>query len=176
MLAVTLARRDLRENDQTITFYTKELGKVEAVARGVKKIIAKNNSVLEPLALLEVEIIPGKGVCYVGTVESVKIFKTIRQDLERLLEAESALAIVNMLIAGQEKDERIFTLIIDFLDYLNTAMPTKDSLDRFVLELLGYLGFLVPEASPRHGDILRHVRYYTGFPVVDWHHCQTWLS
>ena len=42
MYAIVLMRRDFRENDQIITFYTKDNGKVEVLARGVKKIISKN--------------------------------------------------------------------------------------------------------------------------------------
>ena len=42
MLAFTLQRQNFRENDQIISFYTKEAGRIEPVARGVKKIVSKN--------------------------------------------------------------------------------------------------------------------------------------
>lgn len=176
MLAITLARRDLREYDQTITFYTKEYGKVEALARGIKKITSKNSSALEPLSLVEVEVIPGKEVCYVGTVGIVKNYPAIRAHLECSLIAGNALATVNTLITGQEKDERIFKLITDFLDFLNSTAPAKESLDNFVGELVGYLGFSPSGAAVSHASLLRHVRYYTGLPVTDWCGYQAWLT
>ena len=176
MLAITLTSRDWREYDQLITFYTKEQGKIEAVARGVKKITAKNSAALEPLSLLEVEIIPGKGARYAGAVEIAKNYAAVRAHLDRVLIAESALAVVNTLITGQEKDERVFKLITDFLDFLNSTSPAKESLDHFVAELVGYLGFSPPQAITSHANLLRHVRYYTGLPVADWHNYQAWLA
>ncbi|MBI5729418.1 MAG: DNA repair protein RecO [Candidatus Magasanikbacteria bacterium] len=168
MLAITLARRDFREYDQTIVFYTKEQGKIEAVARGIKKITAKNAAALEPFALLDVEIIPGKGVRYIGTVEVVKAYGDIRTHLDRTLVAQNALATVSTLIVGQEKDERIFRLVTDFLEFLNTTVPGEMALDKFVIELVSYLGF-APSAKVRtHADLLGHVRYYTGITVADW--------
>lgn len=176
MLSVTLARRDFREYDQTITFYTEEQGKIEVVARGVKKITAKNAAALEPFALLEVEIIPGKGARYVGTVAVVKSYPAIRKSLDRTLVAQSAFALVNALIVGQEKDERIFKLATDFLEFLNAAASAKDSLDKFVAELVSYLGFAPPPAIATHRQLLEHVRYHAGLPVADWNNYQTLLK
>ena len=42
MLAIVLSRRDFREFDQMISVYTKEKGKLNLLARGVKKITSKN--------------------------------------------------------------------------------------------------------------------------------------
>lgn len=176
MLAITLARRDFREYDQTVTFYTKEHGKVEAVARGVKKITAKNNAALEPPSLLEVEIIPGRTARYAGTVEIIKNYRAIRAHLDRALIAQSALSAVNVLVAGQEKDEGIFKLITDFLDFLDSVQPAEDSLDRFIIELTGCLGFSLSGAVISHADLLKHVRYYAGLPVADWNSYRAWLA
>ena len=42
MLAIVLSRRDFREFDQIVSLYTKEKGKLEVLARGVKKITSKH--------------------------------------------------------------------------------------------------------------------------------------
>jgi len=41
MLAIVLNRRDFREFDQIISFYSQEHGKIEALARGIKKLQVK---------------------------------------------------------------------------------------------------------------------------------------
>lgn len=176
MQAIVLKRQDFRNYDQTITFYTKEQGKLSAVARGVKKIMAKNASALEPLSLLEVEIIPGKGVQYVGTVAVAESFAGIRRELSSLLVAQSALLLVNTLIVGPEKDEAIFALLVDFLQFLNGGTSAQNVLDQFVLQLIGCLGFAPPDARPTHDFLLTHVRYHTSFPVADWNSYQTLLA
>jgi len=60
MYAFVLRRNNIRENDQLVSLYTWEKGKVEALARGVKKTISKNAAYLEPFFLIEAEILPKK--------------------------------------------------------------------------------------------------------------------
>jgi DNA repair protein RecO (recombination protein O) len=48
MMAIVLSRRDFRENDQMIVLYTLEKGKIEALAKGIKKTVSKNAAFLEP--------------------------------------------------------------------------------------------------------------------------------
>ena len=62
MLAFVLSRRDFREYDQSISLYTLEKGRLEVLARGVKKILSKNAAHLEPFCLIEAEIIQGKEI------------------------------------------------------------------------------------------------------------------
>ena len=64
MQAIVLARRDIKENDQIVSFYTLEKGKVELLARGVKKITSKNSAHLEPFSFVDVEVTEGKEINY----------------------------------------------------------------------------------------------------------------
>ena len=54
MIAVVLGRRDFHEADQIISCYTKEKGKVELLARGVKKITSKNSAHLEQFSFVDI--------------------------------------------------------------------------------------------------------------------------
>ena len=60
MLSIVLNRHDFRENDQMVSLYTKERGKVAVLAKGIKKITSKNSASLMPFSLLEADILPGK--------------------------------------------------------------------------------------------------------------------
>ena len=60
--AITLKRIDIKEADRLFVFYTKEHGKVEAVARGVKKINSKMAGHLEPLGIVDLMIARGKSI------------------------------------------------------------------------------------------------------------------
>ena len=48
--AIVLAKRTAGETDGRIALYTEELGKVDVIAKGLKKIIAKLSHHLEPLS------------------------------------------------------------------------------------------------------------------------------
>ena len=80
MKAIVLSRRDFREYDQIVSVYTKDLGKQDLLARGIKKITSKNSAYLELFSFVDIEIIKGKELDYIGSVQPVNYFKNIRQD------------------------------------------------------------------------------------------------
>ncbi|MEK7213324.1 MAG: DNA repair protein RecO [Patescibacteria group bacterium] len=142
MLSIVLARRDFKENDQIISLFTEEKGKMEVLARGVKKIVSKNSAFLEPFFLVEAEIIPGKEVFHLGSVQPVNSFKKIRADLGKSLLASYAVKLLDKLIPTLFPERQIFKLLASWLEFLDkTKSPGSFLLDAFVLKLFYFLGF-----------------------------------
>lgn len=142
MLAITLKRNDFREADQRISFYTKEAGKVEAIARGVKKSLAKNTSALEPFAVIEIEVVPGRELSYVVRAYPVEPFLNIRGDLQKMILGSFFLKMIDSATSVGVADERIFKLLWSFLKVLNLSENWSPLLsDSFLLGLWGLLGF-----------------------------------
>ncbi len=121
MLGIILSRQDFREHDQVISVYTKECGKRECLARGLKKITSKNMAALLPFSLLELEIVPGKEIDHLTYVQPVKVFASAIHHLDKIMLAEYTLKLADGFILPQEKDEKIFNLLVSFLDFLNSA-------------------------------------------------------
>src|SRR3989339_922863 len=119
MQSIILSRRDIREYDQMISLYTLEYGKVEALARGVKKILSKNAAYLEPFCFVEAEIIPGKEIARLWSVTPINIFKNIRADLDASLAAGYVMDLVDKNIHGGEADKRMFALIKSWLEWVD---------------------------------------------------------
>lgn len=131
MLSLVLSRRDFKENDQMISLYTLSKGKVEILARGVKKILSKNSAHLEPFCLIEADVIPGKGLVYLGGTAPIKNFKNIRFDFLKSATAGYLTKFLDKALVLNEPDKNIFNLIINWLDFVDT---TKD-FDIFILDL-----------------------------------------
>lgn len=141
MLAFTLLRRDQKENDQLITFYTKENGKIEAFAKGVKKIASKNSTALDPFSLLDIEIISGKELAYVTKVSIVQPFFEIRSSLKKNLIAGFVFNLVNNSVSYNFKDEKLFYMIQDFLESLVKEKNSGNLLiESFMVKLWERLG------------------------------------
>lgn len=141
MKAIILARRDFRESDQIISFLTLEKGKLEVLARGVKKITSKNSAHLEPFSCVELEIIKGKELDYLGKVQGINYFISIRKDLQKSLTAGFVVDLLNKLLEVGEKDEKIFVLFKGWLEFVNNCPEMKPVLvDGFIVKLLFYLG------------------------------------
>jgi len=144
MYAVVLSRRDYREYDQVITLYTRDRGRMDLVARGVKKIISKNTSHLEPFSLIHVESTPGKEYEYITKVHSIDYFTHIRECLEKSLAAQYVVNILSRVLQQEESDERIFDLLQNFLFHLENTKQREHiqfSLDMFFLKFFSLLGF-----------------------------------
>jgi len=142
MLAIVLSRRDFRENDQIISFYTLEQGKLEVLARGVKKFLSKNAAFLEPFCFVDAEIIKGKELTHLGSAQPINIFKNIRADLQKSLAAGYAVALIDKIIHTGEKDKRMFELIKSWLEWLDSsALFNAMMLNAFIAKLLTLLGF-----------------------------------
>ena len=144
MEAIVLSRRDFREFDQIISLYTREYGKLELLARGVKKITSKNSAHLEPFSIVDIEIAVGKEIDHLTKVQPVAYFKNIRTDLYKSLAAQYVVSLTDKLMQVGERDERIFELLLSWLQFVNIQYPISNIqllLDGYIVKLLYCLGF-----------------------------------
>jgi DNA repair protein RecO (recombination protein O) len=141
MRAIVLRRTDFRENDQLITLLTREKGKISALARGVKKIVSKNSSYLEPFFYIEMEMIPGRELKHITKVTGLDIFKNIRADLDKCLLAVRAVNIVDNLILENERDASVFELLLRWLQFIDQNNAGSAYFFGFVARLFKIIGF-----------------------------------
>lgn len=143
MISVVLSRRNWRETDQIISLYTFEQGKVEVLARGAKKLLSKNSAYLEPGCLVEAEIIPGKDLFHLGSVQILDQYAAWRQDFRRGFLGQWSFKMVNDFVQPGEKDKRIFKLLFTWLEFLNKTekMPLLLMADCFIVKFFKTLGF-----------------------------------
>ena len=164
MQAIVLARRDIKENDQIVSFYTLEKGKVELLARGVKKITSKNSAHLEPFSFVDVEVTEGKEINYLTKVHPINYFISIRKNLEKSLAAGFLVSTLNKLLHEGENDERIFNLTIGWLEYLSleSSVCRLQLLDAFFVKFLSLLGFDITEMKNVVGTAKEDLMFFKG--------------
>ncbi|HZJ41914.1 MAG TPA: DNA repair protein RecO [Patescibacteria group bacterium] len=121
-LAIVLKRQDYREHDSLVVFYTKEYGKQVLIARGTKKQTSKLAGHIEPLNLVNLMIIPGKGRSYVGGITSKQSFLDLKEDLNNMHWAFLGISwLLKLIPAEGEADQRLFLLLNNYLSTLNQA-------------------------------------------------------
>ena len=116
--ALILNRHNYKENDTLVTVYTKNVGKLNLIARGTKKLKSKLAAHLEPLNLSNLMIIKGRGRDYIGAAIISQAYLGIRTDLNKIFYAGKALSLFNRLVKEEHPDERLFYLITRWLDIL----------------------------------------------------------
>jgi DNA repair protein RecO (recombination protein O) len=142
MLAFTLSRRDYREYDQFVTFYTKEQGKVETVARGIKRSISKNAPALEPFSLVDIEVVPGKNASYVTKAVPYEVFKEVREEPAKILLAGYIVRVVECSVGIGAGESSIFKLLYSAFQYLDSTKKISAYFaPAFLFRLSTFLGF-----------------------------------
>lgn len=123
--AVVLRAYTSGESDRVIVFWTKQHGKVRAIAKGVRKPTSRIGSALEPTALVDVVLTKGRGDLYIVKQAVHRSgFPTIRSDYDRLTAALALLEVVDATPADEHADEELFVM-------LTRAMTTLDDATNF---------------------------------------------
>lgn len=142
MLAIVLVRRDVREFDQQISCLTAEAGKLEMLARGVKKITAKNSSALEPGTLVDLTVVPGKEQALLTTAELVDAHPGLWRSSDKLILVGQVFHLVNQVIQTGQPEPAVYRLLVDFLRALEEpALAAPLAAPAFLLRLASSLGF-----------------------------------
>jgi DNA repair protein RecO (recombination protein O) len=145
--AIVLSSQPFREYDSRKVVYSLEKGKLDLVARGVKKIKSKLSAHLEPLSLSEIMVVRGRQFDYVGAAMSRNCYSAIKNNLFSLEAAGRAINVFNKLVDKEETEEEIFLLLKDFLDFLDQESDSLQSKsleiwsDFFILKLLSLSGY-----------------------------------
>ncbi len=143
--AIILSRQPFRENDCRVVVYSRDRGKIDLVARGTKKISSKLAGHLEPFNLSDLMVARGRQYDYIGAAISRNCYYNIKADSEKTACAGQAANIFNKLIKPGERGERLFGLLLDFLETLNKNQLSFISYQLFyhffALNVLAELGY-----------------------------------
>jgi len=132
------------EADRILTLYTRDRGKLSAIAKGVRRTKSKVGGRLEPYALVQVSLHAGRGLYTVCGVETVRTFQAIRDELFRMEEGALLLGAVRHLFPAEEGSIPAFNLLVRGVAWLAeasdacTAAAVVLAVRLKLLVLLGY--------------------------------------
>lgn len=139
--AIVLRQRKLGDADKILTLYTARFGKVDAVAKGVRKTKSRLAGHVEPLTQATFQLARGKSLDIVTQVETIESFQALRDDLERLSRALYAAELLDKFTEPREEHFDLYRLLLDTLRRIAT-LPDPDTAVRYyemgVLDTLGY--------------------------------------
>ncbi len=148
--AVVLRSLRFSEADRILHLYTRERGRIGAIAKGVRKTKSRFGARLEPLSHVELLLHAGSGELHTVTgVELVSSHRATREEPYRLSAGLVGAEAMLRLFAEPEPNPRAFDALSRFLDLLDEAqtlepaVPVLDPLAlSFQLKLLWLSGYL----------------------------------
>ncbi len=137
-----------READRFIFALTADFGLIGASASGVRLEKSKLRYSLQELSLSSLSLVRGKsGWRITNAALSQDFYAELRSERRKLQLAARILSLLQRLVAGEEGNAALFSVVVEGLRYLSAAPATQESLQNIecllvlrMLRLLGYIG------------------------------------
>lgn len=117
--AIVLSRQPKHEADMQLRVFTWSFGKLDLVARGLRRSGSKLAGHLEPFNLCELLILRGRHHDYIASAWSLNSFYDLKSDLNKVYFAGQALKLFDRLVRSSQADPSLFILLESYLESLS---------------------------------------------------------
>jgi len=139
--AIIIKKTKLGEADRILTLYTPHLGKIQAVAKGVRRPRSKMAGHLELLTHSQVWLARGRNLDTITGSQTINSFLPLKSDLWLTSCALYAIELVDQFTADQIEDYPLFQLLLETMHRLCQAGDNELALRYFELHLLNEVGY-----------------------------------
>lgn len=158
---IVLKRTNYGEADRILTIYTKNYGKIKAMAKGIRKITSRKAGSLEPFTHTVLFLAKGKNLDIITETQSVNAFKSWRSDLNRVGVAYYFCELVDKLTPEEQENYLVFEILKGYLARLKNS-GLRQLVRSFEEELLIELGFGIPEILKKtEGSLKNYIETIT---------------
>lgn len=141
---LVLRTLDFRETSRIAWFFTRDYGKVSGILKGIRKDPGKFGTSLELFSLNDIVYYQYRNsdLHLISQCDLKDFFLPIRRDLKKSLAAAYVLELVQKIMPAEEKNVKIYELLLDFLAALESRPGDVNPLVyHFQIKTLLYSGF-----------------------------------
>jgi len=138
---IVLKTIEYGDADKIVTIYTKNHGKIQAIAKGVRKTKSKFGSSLEILTYAVFLIYKGKNIDIISQTEILESFFIASKEIVKFAFASNCVEVVNKISEEGEVNLSLFFLLKEVLHYLKEAKDPKLLTLSFKWQTLAILGY-----------------------------------
>ncbi len=139
--AVILRRLDFGEADRVIVIFTPGRGKVETIAKGVRRITSRRAGHLEPLTRARLLLAQGRQLDVITQAEALDLFPNLRADLGRTATGFYLAELVDRFTEPQQPNPGLYRHLVEGLKLLDLGQDPDLVRRYFELRLLDAAGF-----------------------------------
>ena len=138
--ALVIRSREFGESDRVLTLFSRELGKLQAVAKGVRKPKSKQRAGSQLFTYGDFLIHKGKNLDTVNQCSPKESFPYLWSDLERLFSASCIAELLDVSTTSAQSNPGVFRLTLTGFFLLETVDPDL-VLGAYTLRLMDLLGY-----------------------------------
>ena len=139
--AIIIKKVKLGEAGRILTLYTPHLGKIQAVAKGVRRPRSKMSGHLELLTHSLVSLARGRNIDTITGTQTINSFLPLKSDLQLTSYALYATELVNQFTAESIENYPLFKLLLETMHRLCQGGDNELVLRYFELHLLNEVGY-----------------------------------
>ena len=140
--AIVLRHADWGEADRLVTLFTREQGKLRAVAKGARKITSRKAGHLEPFTHVKLQLARGRSLFIVTQADTIDAFLSLRETLVMTGTASYVVELLDRFVYEDEgANPTLFRLLSDTLKRLSTGEDIWLAVRYYEMRLLDFLGF-----------------------------------
>ncbi len=144
--AIIIKKTRLGEADVIFTMYTPHLGKIQGIAKSVRKTASRMAGHLELLTYSQVTLARGKNLDVIIGSQTINSFLPLKSDLEMISCGLYMLELVTQVTPDDTPDPALFDLLVTSLERLARGADRQMLLRYYELKLLRHTGYH-PELS-----------------------------
>ena len=139
--AIIIKKTRLGEADSILTLYTPHLGKIQGVARGVRRPRSKLAGHLELITHSQVSLARGRNLDTITGSQTINSFLPLKSDLQLASHALYAIELVDQFTAEHIENYPLFQLLMETMQQLCQAGDSELVLRYFEIHLLDEVGY-----------------------------------
>jgi DNA repair protein RecO (recombination protein O) len=139
--AIVISHKDWGEADRMLWLYTRKLGKVQAIAKGVRKMRSRKAGHLEPFTCSNLMFARGRTFLIVTQAETVAPFLDLREDLLKVGYAAYISELLDRFTYEEDDNQLIYQLLKDTLTRIDGEPEPYPAVRYFEIHLLDLLGY-----------------------------------
>jgi DNA repair protein RecO (recombination protein O) len=139
-----LKKLHTRDNDQLITVYTKELGKIIVFGRGAQKLTSRRLGALDTLNYVQLVIKEFGNGYSLKEISLKSSLQSLKQDFEKKKHLLLLAEVIDKLTAFNQQDEPLFKYLTAFLKRQAAETISDDDLFIQIVDLLKVMGYSLP--------------------------------
>ena len=144
--AVVLSHREMGEADRLLVLYTREHGKLRAIAKGVRKINSRKAGHVEPFSRVTLMLARGRSLWIVTQAELIEAYLPIQHDLTKMAFASYVIELIDRFSYEEGVNLPLYRLLYRTLERIAAAEHIEMPVRYFDMRLLDIMGFR-PELS-----------------------------
>ena len=141
--AIVLKTHDFQETSKIVSVYSREYGRLQLIAKGVRSSKSKFGALLDGLNYLRIVYYfkETRELQFLSNAELVKVFSHLRDDLDRFSYASIVAEIIYRTQMPGERNPRLFHTIISSFEGINSRENYQNYFDAFLIRFIEISGF-----------------------------------